>query len=267
MGAEETLTLVGRGVRKHDGDEYLTGRAVYAGDVVLPGMTHAVLVRSPLAHARIRSVDTAAASAMPGVVAVLTGAQAVDLADEVPPSVDPAPIGGNRAEVRCLAVDRVLYAGEPVAAVVAETPGDAVAAARAVHLDLEPLPAVLDADEALADGAPLLYPDWGTNRIIGGEVGSSSEEVEAAVAAAEHVLTGVLRSHRGNAAPIETRTHLAAWDPVTERLTMYATTQNPHPLRSTLARALRLRESQVHVIAPRLGGSFGLKMFGNREDF
>ena len=98
-------------------------------------------------------------------------------------------------------------------------------------------------------------------------MGSSAEEVDAAFAAADHVLEGVLRSHRGNAAPMETRTHVASWDETTGRLTMWATTQNPHPLRSTLASALRLSESQVHVIAPKIGGSFGLKMFGNREDF
>jgi aerobic carbon-monoxide dehydrogenase large subunit len=259
--------LVGEAVRKHDGDEYLTGRAVYTGDVVLPGMTHAVLVRSPVAHAEIRGIDVAAAAAMPGVVAVLTGADAAELAGEVPYSVDPAPVGGHRTEVRALAVDRVRYAGEPLAAVVAETHGDALAAAQAVRLDLEALPAVLDADGALADGAPLLYPEWGTNRIIGGEAGSTAEEVEAAVAAAGHVLTGVLRTHRGNAAPIETRTHLASWDAAAGRLTLYATTQNPHQLRSTLAQSLGIPEARIHVIAPRIGGSFGLKMFGNREDF
>src|SRR5215211_4682572 len=149
MGAEETLTPVGRSVRKHDGDEYLTGRAVYAGDVALPGMTHAVLVRSPVAHARIAGIDTAAAEAMPGVLAVLTGAAAVDLMGEVPWSVDPSPVGGNVTSVRALAVDVVRHAGEPLAAVVAETHADALAAALAVRLNLEPLPVVLDADEAM----------------------------------------------------------------------------------------------------------------------
>src|SRR3954469_3374693 len=260
-------TLVGDPVVKHDGDEYLTGRAVFAGDVVLPGMTHAVLVRSTVAHARIVGIDASAARAMPGVVAVLTGEEAIPLVEPVPSSVDPTPIGGHLAEIRCLAVDRVRHVGEPVAAVVAETHGDALAAALAARVALEPLPLVLDADDAMADDAPLLYPEWGTNRIVGGEMGSSAEEVDAAFAAADHALEGVLRSHRGNAAPMETRTHVASWDETTGRLTMWATTQNPHPLRSTLASALRLSESQVHVIAPKIGGSFGLKMFGNREDF
>src|SRR5918911_1491184 len=121
------MSLVGQAVRKHDGDAFLTGRSVFAGDVALPGMTHAVLVRSPVAHARIAGIETAEAEAMPGVVAVLTGAQAVALV------------------------------GQPQA--------DALAAALAVRLELEPLPVVLDADEAMAEGAPLLHPEWGTNRI------------------------------------------------------------------------------------------------------
>jgi aerobic carbon-monoxide dehydrogenase large subunit len=260
-------TLVGQPVRKHDGEAYLTGRVVYAGDVVLAGMTHAVLVRSPHAHARIAAVDTSAAEAMPGVVAVVTGARLREVVEQVPPSVDPTPIGGNVAPVHAIAVDRVVHAGEPVAAVVATTQGDAAAAAAAVRVEYEPLPVVLDADDALGPDAPLLYPAWGTNRIVGGVLGSSEDEVRAAFAAADHTLSGELRSHRGNAAPIETRTHVASWDAAAGRLTMWATTQNPHPLRTTLAAALGLRESQVHVIAPPLGGSFGLKMFGNREDF
>jgi aerobic carbon-monoxide dehydrogenase large subunit len=188
-------------------------------------------------------------------------------ADEIPHAVDPAALGGNHATVRCLAVDKVLFVGEPVAAVVAETAADALAAARAVLVEHEPLPVVLDPDEALARDAPLLHADWGTNRIIGGEVGSSAEDVEAACAHAAHVLQGELRGHRGNAAPMETRTHVADWDEQAGRLTLYATTQNPHPLRSTLSAALRIPESRIRVVAPPSGGSFGLKMFGNREEF
>src|SRR6185312_7378432 len=114
-------TLVGEAVRKHDGDEYLTGRAQYAGDVVLPGTSHAVLVRSPHAHARITGIDASAAEAMPGVLAVVTGATLREAVSEVPCSVDPTPIGGNATRVDALAVEKVVYAGEPVVAVVAET--------------------------------------------------------------------------------------------------------------------------------------------------
>jgi carbon-monoxide dehydrogenase large subunit len=117
----------------------------------------------------------------------------------------------------------------------------------------------------LAADAPLLDEGWDSNLIIGGEVGA--DDFDAAAAGAAHRLEGELRGHRGNAAPIETRTHVAAWDARERRLTLYATTQNPHPLRSTLATSLRIPEDHIHVIAPRMGGSFGLKMYGNREDF
>ncbi|MCW3009172.1 MAG: hypothetical protein JWP17_3798 [Solirubrobacterales bacterium] len=257
--------LVGQGIRKHDGDEYLTGRATFTGDIALPGMAHAAIVRSPHAHARIVDIDTTAAQARPAVVTVLTGAQAAQLTDEIPHSLDPAGLGGNHAVVRCLAVGKVVYAGEPVAAVVAQTPGDALAAAADVVVRYEPLPVVLDAEAALADDAPLLDESWGTNLIIGGEVGP--DDFGAVAASAAHVLDGEVRGHRGNAAPIETRTHVADWDARAGRLTLHATTQNPHPLRSTLAASLRIPEQRIHVIAPRIGGSFGLKMYGNREDF
>jgi carbon-monoxide dehydrogenase large subunit len=257
--------LVGRPVPKHDGDEYLTGRAVYTGDISLPGQAYAAIVRSPHAHARIEAVDVSAAEAHPAVVTVLTGAQAAELTDEIPHSLDPAGLGGNHAVVRCLAHGKVVHVGEPVAAVVAETPGDAAAAAALVRVQYVVLPAVLDAEDALRPDAPRLDEGWDSNLIIGGDVGP--DDFDSASAGADHVLDGEVRGHRGNAAPIETRTHVADWDAGQGRLTLYATTQNPHPLRSTLAASLRLAEDRIHVIAPRMGGSFGLKMYGNREDF
>jgi aerobic carbon-monoxide dehydrogenase large subunit len=256
---------VGQRVRKHDGDEFLAGRAVYTGDIVLPGMLHAALVRSPHAHARIVSIDAERARARPEVHAVLTGEQALELVGEVPHSLDPAAVGGNHAVIRVLAVGKVVFAGEPVVAVVADTEGDAAAAARDVEVIYEPLPHVLDGDEALADGAPLLYEDWGTNLIIAGEFGA--DDFDQAAAGCPHVLEGEVRGHRGNAAPMEPRAYVADWDQRRRHLTLYGTTQNPHPLRSTLATALGLPESDIQVISPRIGGSFGLKMYGSREDF
>lgn len=257
--------LLGASVRKHDGEELLRGRARFTADISLPDMTHAAIVRSPHPHARIVAVEADRARELPGVHAVMTGEQALALAREIPHSLDPAGLGGNHAAVYCLAVGKVRYAGEPVAAVVADTPGDALAAAREVRVEYDALPAVLDAERALADDAPLLYEEWGTNVIIEGEVGA--DDFDAIAARAPRVLDGELRTHRGNAAPIEPRAHVAHWDEGAQRLTLYATTQNPHPLRSTLAAALGIAERQIHVIAPRAGGSFGLKMYGNPEDF
>jgi carbon-monoxide dehydrogenase large subunit len=252
-------------VRKHNGEEFLSGRARFTADISLPGMVHAAIARSPHPHARIVQIDTRALEENQAVLAVLTGRQAATLADEIPHSLDSAGLGGNHATVHCLAVDKVVYAGEPVAAVVAETLPDALAAAEAIEVQYEVLPCVLDAAAALAATAPLLYPDWGTNLIIGGEVGR--DDFNEAAAGADHVLEGELRTHRGNAAPIEPRAYLAQWDERTRRLTLYATTQNPHAVRSTLAASLRIPERQIHVIAPHAGGSFGLKSYGNREEF
>ncbi|MGY1593832.1 xanthine dehydrogenase family protein molybdopterin-binding subunit [Geodermatophilus sp. SYSU D00708] len=257
--------LVGQRVRQQDGDLYLTGRAVYTGDVALPGTTHAVLVRSPHAHARIVSVDTAAARALPGVVSVVTGTEAARHCDEIPHGLDAGHLGGHHAVVRPLAEGTVVYAGEPVAAVVAETAADAAAAAAAVEVVYQPLPVVLDAEEALRPGAPLLYPEWGDNLLIEREVGP--DDFATASAGAAHLLDGEVRAHRGTAAPMEPRASVASWDAATRRLTVHATTQNPHVLRTVLAACLRLDEEQIRVVAPRLGGSFGLKMYGNREDF
>jgi aerobic carbon-monoxide dehydrogenase large subunit len=167
--------------------------------------------------------------------------------------------------VRPLAVGTVIYATEPVAAVVAENPADAAAAALLVDVTYEQLPAVLDAKAALAPDAPLLYLEWGANLLIEGHIGPDDFDQVAPLAA--HVIDGDVRSQRSTAAPIETRSYVASWDEVAQRLTVYATTQNPHVLRTLLAAVLRLDEQQVHVLTPKIGGSFGLKMYGNREDF
>jgi carbon-monoxide dehydrogenase large subunit len=264
-GEGSSTKAVGERRRHHDGDLVVTGAATYTADVSLPGMLHGAIVRSPHPHARILAVDARAALALPGVATVIDGPSAAEICGPLPYSLDPGPLGGNRAEIRCLALDRTRYVGEPVAVVVGETPAAASAAARAVAVSYEPLDVVLDADAALAPGAPLLYEEWGTNVIIAG--GAGEDDFDEAASACEHRLRGELRAHRGNAAPIEPRAWLADWNRARGRLTLYATTQNPHPLRTTLAQALGLAETHVHVIAPRAGGSFGLKMYGNREDF
>ena len=228
-------------------------------------MTHAAVVRSPHAHARIDVIDTSAALAHPGVLAAITGAEVAALCNEIPHGLDAGHLGGHHAAVYPLAVDRVVYAGEPVAAVVATTAADALAAALLVEVAYDLLPVVLDVEAALAPDAPLLYPEWGDNLIIEGHVGPDDFDVVSP--AADHVLTGELRTHRGTAAPMETRSYLADWDERAQRLTLHATTQNPHVLRTVLASGLRLEEQQIRVLAPKVGGSFGLKMYGNREDF
>ena len=164
-------TFVGGRYRKHDGDRYLTGQVRYTADLVLPGMVHVALVRSPYAHARIAEVDASAAEAHATVVAVLTGAQAAQVSDPIPFLLDPAGLGGVNADVRCLAVDTVVYAGQPVVAVAAGTPADAAAAASLVRVRYEVLPAVLDAEAALADDAPIVHEGWASNVMLAGSFG------------------------------------------------------------------------------------------------
>ncbi|MFI9450808.1 xanthine dehydrogenase family protein molybdopterin-binding subunit [Amycolatopsis sp. NPDC052450] len=260
-----TRRSVGRPVRKHDGAEYLTARATYTGDIVLPNTVYVALVRAPVAHALIRSVSTAAAEEAAGVIAVVTGRDMMSLCDEIPHGLDAGQLGGHHSAVFPLAVDKVVYAGEPVAAVVATSEADAYAACLMVEVDYDPLPLVRDVKAALAADAPILYPDWGENVLIEGHVGR--DDFTEASRNTPHVLDGELRTHRGTAAPMEPRTYLADWDADRQHLTLYASTQNPHVLRTVLAAAMRLDEDQVRVVAPKVGGSFGLKMYGSREDF
>ncbi|NMI01636.1 xanthine dehydrogenase family protein molybdopterin-binding subunit, partial [Pseudonocardia acidicola] len=256
--------IIGSRIPKHDGAQYVTGRVTYVDDVTLPGMTHVALVRSSLPHARVLGVSTVAAATLPGVVAVVTAADLLGIAGPVPHTSDPAAVGGRHVEIPVLAGDRVGYVGQPIAAVVAETVADARAAAAAVVVDYDPLPFALDIDEALADSAPRLIPGGEGNVLVSG--GFSDGDLEAAERAADHVLTGEVRLHRAGAAPLETRGYVADWDDREQRLTVYATVQNPHPFRGAMATALGLPEHRIRVIAPHLGGSFGHKTHGYPEE-
>lgn len=262
--AGRAAPYVGASQRRHEGDLTVTGRAVYTADLLPPGTAHVAIVRSPHAHATIRGVETARAAAAAGVLAVLTGEEAAELAAPIPHNLDPAGLGGNHADIRCLAVGKVVYVGQPVAAVVAETTADARAGAELVDVSYAPLPAVLDAESALLDGAPLVYEEWPSNVMIAGA--TADGDFEAAAAAAAGVVCGELRLQRSTSAPMETRAYLARWDERARRLTWHGTTQNPHPMRWVLATALGLAERQVHVIAPKAGGAFGAKMHGHPEE-
>lgn len=250
-------------VSRPDAADLVQGRGVYFQDITLPRMVHLALVRSPHPHARIRSVDAAGALALPAVLAVVSGADLADL-PEIPHNVDPVGIGGQHVEVRALAVGTVTYAGQPVAAVVAETAADAAAAAAQVRVSYQPLPFVLDADEAALPDAPLVVEGWSGNVIAAGT--AAGGDVDTALAGLAHTIDGEIRLHRTTSAPMETRGYLADWDRRSGRLTFWGTTQNPHPLRTALARALALPEHRIRVVAPRPGGSFGLKMPGYPEE-
>lgn len=260
----ETKSGVGSREPKREGDRFLTGRMEYSDDLRFLDLHHVAILRSPYPHARIVSVDLTAARALPGVVYALSGSEAQALADPIPHWSDPRETGGNTADIRCLAVDEVLFQGQPVAAVVARTVGDARAALSAIVVEYEELPFVLEMDQAVLPDAPLVYDHWTSNVVEEGVFGAP--DVDAQLAASEHVLSGHIALQRHTSGPIEMRVFIGDWSTRERRLTAYGTFQNPHIVRGVLASAMRLREAEVRVVAPTIGGAFGLKMHGHPEE-
>ncbi|MBM9466475.1 xanthine dehydrogenase family protein molybdopterin-binding subunit [Nakamurella leprariae] len=256
--------IIGRRSRKVGGDELLTGRVRYLDDHRPTGTLHAVVVRSDQAHARIDGIDATAARAMPGVQLVLDGRQAAELSGPIPYFIDPAARGGRRVDIRCLAVDTTVFVGQPVAAVVATTRAEAEAAAAAVRIRSTPLPHVLDAVEALRPDAPRVYDEWPDNVVFAKKYGIG--DVDAALAAADVVVTEELHIARTTTAPMEPRGYLASWDPADETLTVHAACQNPHQMRWMLSASLGLDETRIRIVTTTVGGSFGLKMQGHPEE-
>jgi len=243
---------IGRARPRVEDLRLITGRGRFVEDVVLPGLLHLALVRSPYPHARIARLDTTAARAAPGVRAVVTGAETPVLtnlpATPVSPNLKVPPF-----ELLCRAVVRAV--GMPVAAIVATSREAAVDAAQLVEVDYEPLPAVAEAEAALAPDAPLLYPELGSNVCYTLEVGHG--DVAAAFAGAAHVTRLRVRFPRLAAVPLEPRGVVASYDPTTDELTIWATTQSPFRVRWLASLALGLPEPRIRVLAPDVGGGFG----------
>lgn len=239
----------------------LTGRALFVDDVQLPAMLHVAFLRSDEAHARLNGIDAGAARRRLGVVAVYTAEDLGDYWRPGPLLVPPPPIAGmvfNAATQVPLARDKVRHAGEPLAMVVAESRYLAEDALEDIVVDLEPLPAVTDLEAALAEGAPLVHEQFGTN--LAAHVQQHKGDYGAVRAKAHAVIGRRFHYDRGAAAAIENRGVVAQWDARAEELTVWDTTQAPIPIRNGLAAMLGLRESQVRVIAPFIGGGFGPKI-------
>ncbi|MGE0359790.1 MAG: xanthine dehydrogenase family protein molybdopterin-binding subunit, partial [Vicinamibacterales bacterium] len=253
--------VLGSRVPRNEDARLLTGRALFVDDVQREGMLHVAFRRSDRAHGRLRSVDVTAARARPGVVAVYTAADLGDYWQPGPLLVPPPPVPGmtfNACTQVPLARDKVRYAGEPVAMVVAESRYVAEDAAADVVVAVEPLEAVVDLEAALAPSAPRLHEHLPSN--LAAHVHQTKGDYAAARAAAQLVVARRFRYDRGAAAAIENRAVAAQWDPRSEQLTVWDTTQAPIPIRNGLARMLGLAESQVQVIAPFVGGGFGPKI-------
>lgn len=254
--------IIGRADLRREDRRLLTGQARYLDDIVVPGALHVCFVRSPYAHAHIRSIDTSAAIEAEGVVGVFTGS---DIAEwTIPMRMAPAIEGLLPVESPTLPTDKVLFIGDPVAVVVATDRYLAEDAAALVEVDYDPLDAVASFEAAVAEGAPDLY-DAVPGNVISHQVFAGGEP-DAVIASAETVVEASFSQHRVTHAPMETRGCIAEWDAGQERLTLRVGNQAPHPLRSQLARRLQLAESQVRVICPDIGGAFGQKIALLREE-
>jgi carbon-monoxide dehydrogenase large subunit len=259
-------SLLGTSVERLDGEQFVSGRVAYAADLIPPGALHLAVLRSPHACAAIRSIDLSRALEHEGVVAGLTGSDGARLVDAMPPAMALPGDGAGRGPLqsRCLAVDKAVYFGQPVAALVAATIQDAQAALALIDVEYQVEPPVVDADQALQDGAPIVQPGWRTNVLHHDTIRSG--DASAAFAQAAYVVRGDLRVASSTSAPMETPCYIGSWDDRAQRLTLTGTFQNPHTSRWLIAEAMGLREADVRVVAPRMGGTFGLKMAGHPEE-
>ena len=255
VAVEETGKYFGRSIKRREDRRLLLGRGRFVADLRVSGQLEMTVVRSTEPHARIRSIDTSRAAALPGVHAVLTSA---DIAGKVKkmPAFDTLP-DSKPAYQSVLAEGKVRYVGEPVVVIVANDRYIGEDAADLVVIDYEPLPPLTDIEAALADDAPLLYEDFGTNVVQRYE--QHVGDVTAAFAAADRVYRETFAIHRYTAIPMETRGVLADADAVAGTATVWSSTQFPHLLRGRLAHVLGMAESSLRIIAPDVGGGFGVK--------
>ena len=249
-------TYTGQSVKRFEDHRLLTGQSAYVDDLTRPGLLHAVIVRSPHGHARIRGIDFAAAAALPGVAAIITAADLADLpqlptresadADELRPPRHPA-----------LATDKACYAGQPVAIALADSIYAAHDAAELVAVDYEILPAVIDPRAAANGDAPVIHDSLGSNIAL--RTVNAGGDLDAAFAAADCIVRQRFEVQRLAPAPMEPRGLLAVYDAAADLLSVWDSTQHPHEIREHLARLLNRPLESVRVACPDVGGGFGEK--------
>jgi carbon-monoxide dehydrogenase large subunit len=267
MSGESTRNkLVGSAMRRKEDPDILLGEARYTQDVTLPGMLHAAILRSPYAHARIRSMNLDRALALPGVVAGLTGAQLKQISYLKPlapfpfQSRDPFQKGNPTIKFfdhYCLATDKARFVGEPLAAVVATDRYIAEDALELIDTEFDELPAVVGTEAALAPTAPRLYEEWDDNIMLTFRV--SGGDVERAFREADVTVKEEIRSGRFTGTPIETRAVVANYEANSKTLTVWDTTQIAHPISTLIENTIALPQLKVRVLAPRIGGGYGQK--------
>jgi carbon-monoxide dehydrogenase large subunit len=266
------LSFVGRSISRREDRRLLTGRGQFIADLELPQMLHAVFVRSPLAHARIRAIDLSRAAATPGVIYALSGPE---LARQLPPVPDTQLALPSKwttlvqhkfinPQQPLLAYDKVRHVGEAVAVMLAETRHAAEDAAELVTLDLDPLPPMLDPEAALRPDAVLIHDRFETNLIGGFTVGKG--DLDSALARSPHKLQRRFHHHRYAAMPMECRGVVSLHDPRTDSVTIWSATQVVHWVRREAAAVLKVPEARVRCIALDVGGGFGVKGHVYPED-
>jgi len=256
------MKYIGKRVQRNEDPRLLTGQALFVDDVDLPGMLHAAFLRSDYAHARLKSVDMSAARQRPGVVAVYTAEDMGKDWKPGPPLVSPPPtvedvLFHSRTQVP-LVKDKVRFAGEPIAVVIADSRYIAEDALEDIIVDLEPLEAVWDLEKALQPGSVLVHDDLESN--LAAHLVQVKGDYARIRAEADLIIKRRFVIDRGAAAAMENRGIVADWDAKSQRLTVWDTTQAPIPIRNGLALRLGLSEHQVRVIAPFVGGGFGPKI-------
>src|SRR6516162_2935033 len=260
--AHEQSGYIGKALRRREDVRFVQGQGRYVDDIVLPGVAWCAFVRSPHAHARIRSLSMKAAALRPGVLLTLTAEDWAKAGHGELTVVHPMPFSDGRpmnaAPRPAFARDKVRI-GDIVAAVVADSRFAAEEAAEAVEVDYSPLPAVVMPRAAVQPAAPLVHEQFGTNIVFEIERGNRLQ-TEAAMASAAKVVELELTNNRVSANPIEPRSYLCDYDAASDRYTLYATSQQPHYLRRWLSvYTLHIPEHKLRVVSPDVGGGFGAK--------
>jgi carbon-monoxide dehydrogenase large subunit len=254
------MSYIGQPLKAFEDAKLVMGRGSFVDDIVLPDLLHAAVLRSPYAHASIKAVDVSAARNRPGIVAVLSGADIIGVLPDIPTRA----MTGERAmdELRppehpLLAKDKVCYVGQAVAVVVADDPYKAEDALQHIAVDYDPLPPVLNPDAAARAEAPVIHQSIGTNVVM--RVRQRAGELGEAFTRADHVIRQRYVIPRLAPAPLETRGVMAHYAPDTHQLTVWNSTQAAQRVKHTLSHLLNRAEETLRVIAPDVGGSFGVK--------
>ncbi len=252
------MKYVGKRVPMMTNRKLAMGRGTFTADVKLPKLCWLALLRSPYANARLVSIDVTKAKAVPGVLDVVVGDEIAHAVGPTPMAADPVTFGGRSRPSYALAIDRVGFVGEAIAAVVAEDRYAAHRAVQEIGVEYDELPVVSDPEEALRPGSPRVEPDWPDNVLIQRDFVRG--DADRAIRQADGVVRGRVKAQRYVPAPLEPRSFAASWDACEGFLTLWSSTQMPHTLRALLAMQFNLPETRIRVVQPNVGGGFGLKL-------